>query len=378
MSPAIRTPLRLVLAGLLVALVAPIRSQADHPELPAELRAARERWEELTPRERDRVRAAYESWQKLDAEQRAELERRAQRLQEMRERVQRELPADVKRDLSQLDGRKQRQVLRDLTEVEAEEKGRRIRAKMPEDFVRRLREAPADKRPELLRRFKRTQRGRVARAALETLGRQLELPAAEIQRLQGLPEDQRARAVLELRQELAQRNVQEEGLPHGLSWEQWDRWSRLPPDQFFERLVEYRTRRIGELAHPEDPVQPPQAQGPVATPTPAPAPDGGNAAPPAQEPLSRVLRRLAEAVKPDPRDALELIELSRPERKAGMARRRRQRCMQLIQSQHLLPAERVRELEDLDDEPFFDVIRRILTHAGYMGPEEPERAAEPR
>jgi hypothetical protein len=78
------------------------------------------------------------------------------------------------------------------------------------------------------------------------------------------------------------------------------------------------------------------------------------------------LKRLAEAVNPEPRDALELIELSRPERKKGMARRRRHRCMQLIQGENLLPEARVRELEELTNDEFFDIVRQILVHTGHI------------
>jgi len=351
----------------------PVAAQ-EAPELPPRLQQARERWDELSPKDRQRVRANYRRWKAMSEEQRKELRHRAQRLKREREEVERQLPPDVKHDLAQLDSRKQRQVLHDLAEARVKESGRRIRSKMPRDFVKRLEQAPPAERPELLRKFKRTQRGRVSHAAVELLGRQLQLPPAEIHELQALPEDQRARAVLELRQRLTERNLPEGGLPHGLTWEQWDEWSDLSPTEFFARIVEFRERRVDSLAERRSARGPGTVQrGPVGpntgrpgrSPEARPRPDPARVAR-RDAPLPRVLKRLAEAVNPDPRDALELIELSRPERKEGMARRRRHRCMQLILGEHLLPEKRVRELEQLSNEEFFDLVRQILVHTGHI------------
>lgn len=385
-------------------------------DLPPRLEQARQRWDELSPTERQNVRKNYRRWKEMSEEQRQELRRRAAQLKTQRDKVKRELPADVKQDLEKLDRRKQQQVLRDLTEASVKENGRRIRSKMPQDFMQRLEATPAEARPEMLRRFKKRQRGRVSRAALQILGKQLELAEEEIRRLQAEPEDRRARAVLEMRHRLSKEDMPEGGLPFGMTWEQWDEWSRLSPEEFFGRIVEFRQQRTQALRRqrglsaqrggqrpreerrgPSDasertpeldarrrPGSGPSGPRPVRADRPDRAgpdgrrPDGrpGGRARRSDAPLPRVLKRLAEAISPNPRDALELIELSRPERKAGMARRRRHRCMQLIQGENLLPESRVRQLEELSNEEFFDLVRQILVHTGHLGPSIVEDALE--
>jgi hypothetical protein len=159
------------LAAVLVMTVAHA-AQRDAGALDVvRLRDARQRWEQLSPKEQAEARANYSRYLALNEEERAELHRRAQATRDALAKLHEELPADVRARLAALDPAKRREVLRDMHEAQANEAGRRIRSKLPEDLLERLERAEPGKRAGVLRRFQEQQRGRVARGAVEVLGR---------------------------------------------------------------------------------------------------------------------------------------------------------------------------------------------------------------
>src|SRR5205814_7027964 len=128
-------------------------------------------------------------------------------------------------------------------------------------------------------------RERVALGAIDKIGRHLRLPAEEIERLKALPEVERAHAVLELTTKLSKQEADELGLPPHMTAEQWDALQKLPPDRFFEEIVQHWRRqqlaRAGQSVGEREP--------------------------------------LAEALRARPEEGVALAELPGPERQMRLA-----------------------------------------------------------
>jgi hypothetical protein len=359
----------------------PRTASAPDPRASPTLEAARTRWERLTPEEQARARERYEKYLSLSEEERNELAQRAQRIKENGARVQRELSPDVRERLSTLEPAKRHELIKELVEDDAKEKGQRIREMLPDDWLKRLESARPEDRARYLAEFKRRQRERVARFAIDQLGRRLALAPEEIDRLKSLPQDERARSVLELEKRLDEREAKEFGLPPGISQSEWDAWEKLPPEEFFEVMQRYQRARN---AHAAPPVSSPNVGGtsvkpPVAVPggKPDAQPDARSASSGADQQRAptranaernAALRRLAEARRPHPSDFLALAELPKAERALRIERLRRERCMSVIQGGQLLPAERIEELAHASDAKFFETVRRLLGPARTAPP----------
>jgi len=298
-------------------------ASAPDPRASPTLEAARSRWERLTPEEQARARERYEKYLALSEEERSELAARAQRIKENGARVQRELSPEVRERLSTLEPAKRHELIKELVEDDAKEKGRRIREMLPDDWLERLESARPEDRARYLAEFKRRQRERVARFAIDQLGRRLALAPEEIDRLKGLPQDERARAVLELKKRLDQREAKEFGLPPGITQSQWDVWEKLPPEEFYEAMQRH-VRALSSAGASGDrppsgstPVDhAPQARAPISPVEPAHA--GARSA---QRELA--LRKLADARRVRPADLVALAELPRAERTARVDHLRR-------------------------------------------------------
>src|SRR5687767_5208004 len=110
------------------------------------LEAARVRWEALSSAEQQRLKSRYARWCGLSEDERRELIRRASVLRETRERVEGALQPEQRERLEQLEPAKRRELIQELVENEVREKGERVRAKMPEEWLRRLEAArPQDR-----------------------------------------------------------------------------------------------------------------------------------------------------------------------------------------------------------------------------------------
>jgi hypothetical protein len=364
------------------------------------LEAARQRWERLTPEEKVRARERYEKYLSLSESERAELAERAQRLKESSARVQRELSPEQREKLSTLEPEKRHELIGELVEGEAKEKGQRIREMLPDNVLKRLEAARPEDRARYLNDFKIKQRRRVARYAIDQFGKRLALPAEEVERLKNLPEDDRAQAVLELRKQLNEQEAAAFGLPPGISQREWDAWEKLSPEEFFEVMQRYQHMRAAHaaVADPTRDAATPTTGGKPAVEPPAngdkPAVETRNGVPTNGAPTSgsmdskstsrdpghsqgvaaetareesrpspaklQALHELSEARRVRPSDLLDLAHLSKSERALRIDHGRRERCLAAIRKGSLLPAERIEQLAKAPDPVFFETVRRIL------------------
>jgi hypothetical protein len=358
-----------------VALATPARaasSTQDAGESSPTLEAARKRWERLSPDEKQHAREAYERYRSMSEEERREIVERARRLNETKDRVQRELTPEARTKLDGLAPARKREVLHDLVEREAREIGLRIRQQLPDVWRERLEKATPEERARFFEQFRRQQRVRLARYAIEQIGRSLQLPPEEVRRMQELPDDERAQALLELRKRLSEKEAREFGLPPGLTREEWEEWERLPAEDFFERVQRYRHMRVLQLEGQSGAAGVPHGSAAVQdwSGPPGMRPPWVERTPPERR---EGLRRLLEAVAERREEVLELSDLPPPERAAKIRERKRQRCFAAIVESGLLPQDEIGELSRRNDHEFFEAVRRILRPAP-----RPERPATER
>lgn len=301
----------------------------------ARLERARQRWDALTPAERERMRERWQRFQSLPEEERRELSERAQRVKSLRERVERQVPAPLLERVNRLPDEKREELFAEMLENETARIGAHMRGLLPAEVVQRLEQARPEDRARYFAKFQRQQRERVTRYMIERLGARLALPKDEVGALQALPDEQRAAKVLELRQRLTREESRTLGVPPGLSAEQWNDWLALPPEQFFGLLAEHvRQRQVAGL------------EAGIAR-------SGARAELVPRMALERLraLRQLQEAQRVRPDELVELSELAPAERRARIALRVRQRCLAHLAESALVPAAELalwRELPEAD------------------------------
>lgn len=332
-------PLALVIGA--TAFVAPA-ARAQQPAARAD--SPHERWQKLTDAERAELRARFEAFQKLGPREKRELVERANRLRKTSDDVQRELPASVRERLDELQPARRREALREIVGGEARERGRDVREKLPDAWVKRLEQASPDERLGLLAQFKETQIKRLCDMALDKLAPALGLSAEELQRTRALPVDQRAAAVLELRKRAHELAATENGLPPGMTASDWRQLQTLDPERFFARLQDVRRRLLADRAAREE-------WQALST----------------EERAQRItpgrlegLQRLAVDVRPRPEDVVDTIELTAEERAASVFARRRERCLDILRAYQLVAPQRLGEIERLDEREFIGAMRHLL------------------
>jgi hypothetical protein len=317
------------------------RAPADVQEPATALERARARWERLTDVERRTLAARYEEFQRMTPGEQQDLAERARRMRETSLRVQAELPGPVRERLRALEPDKRREAVREIVGDQARSKGQAIRAKVPDAWLERLEQARPEQRPAILAQFRDKHLKRIADFAIERAGASLALPAAEIQRLKQLPLEERTQAVLDLRKRAIEKDASENGLPPGMTAEDWTELVQLSPQEFFARAQEYRRKRVDDE----------QRQG--AT----PAANDPDALPPGRR---EGLQRLMAAVQQKPEDVIALVDLPKEERRQKLFELRRQRCLEIVRAYHLVPAQRMQELETLGEKRFHEVLRHVL------------------
>jgi hypothetical protein len=344
--------LQLLFCAVLFALLAP--AFAEHQSVTLE--RARSRWESLGPEERVRIEERWRRYQALPEAEQHELELRAARIAELRQRVERQLPQELRARVQALPGEQRERILAEIVANETARIGTRMRALLPADAVLRLEQARPEDRARYFAKYQGQQRERVTRYMIERLGGRLGLSKAEIDGLKSLPEEQRARRVLELRQQLSRAEARELGVPPGLSPEQWEAWLALPPDEFFERLSDHVRER--QLAGDEAGIGRGGAR-PLEVPRPILA-------------RVRALRRLQEAAQPDPADLVELAELAPEVRSARAEERARQRCLRILSEENLVDATELERLQRLNAAAFTDAVHELVAplRAAWRKPAE--------
>lgn len=329
----------LLRALLVLALVFASFARAQEARA-STLEAARARWERLSPDEQARLRERYESYKSLGETERAELAERARRLSEGRTRAERALTAEQRERLASMSESKRRAVLDELVEIEMRQRGARIREQVPEAWLERLDGARPEDRQRFLAEFKQKARERASQATIDRIAHRLGLPRDEVERLKALRGDERAAAVLELSKRFSAREVEEFGLPPGVTREQWAAWQELPPESFFEAMQKLRRERMFRDAERHVDAQ-----------------SGGLAWTP--ERRARLVR-LAESLRPRPEDAIDLVDAEPDERARQMTMRRRERALHALRKHELLPKNVVDELESLPPHQFLSALKREL------------------
>lgn len=321
------------------------------------LESVRQRWERLPPEEQARLREIYERYRSLSEDERRALIARSRRVSEEKERVRAQLSDEARANLQKLAPEKRREVLHDLVEGVARDRGARIREKMPEAWINRLDEARPEDRARYLADFQHQARERVARGAIDKIGRKLELSKDEVERLKALPEPQRAASVLELRNRLSTKDAAEFGLPPGVTQAQWNEWQALPPEEFFEVMQRYRREHEWQQA---------ERSGDPQT---APSPE-----------RVRAYRALEEALRPRALEFVQLADLSPAERRQRLAELRRARVMVVLRDNALAAPERLAELARLPEGEFVRALREIFpaaplgkTQRGHHAPDMDRR-----
>ncbi len=321
-----------------------------------ELRA---RWSSLSADEKDVMRERFERYQAMGETERAALAEKSRRIDLLARRMYRGLSDSERARFDDLGPKQRRELLREMAVDHARDIGERIQAKLPAHAMARLESASADDWVDFLEEFKRRQRLRMDQV-LSNLGQELELDESEVRRLRNLDDDERGRKFLELMQRRSQRAVAD--LPPGLARERWAEIQQLPPDDFFEAIMELREAYPGFGRPPGSPLPPPRigaddAEGEAVERTPVP--------PELALTLNRVLH-------PSLEERLDLVDLDAAHRGVEISKRRRGRILRLFEESGVLPDVERRRLTILPDGRFFHRVRSLLRHGIPVHGEEPE------
>lgn len=185
-----------IVVACLLALFA-VRSSASAQD--ARLDGARARWERLSPDEQARLRERFERLRSMPERERASLEDRARSLSDAMNRAQERLPAEDRARVDRLDPERRRALLRDLALLEGGDCGTRSRGHVPGEWREKLDRLPPDQRAQAAAEFERKQREHCREKLAEILARKFELSAAEIARIEALPESERVVEIAKLR-----------------------------------------------------------------------------------------------------------------------------------------------------------------------------------
>ncbi|MBI5361607.1 MAG: hypothetical protein HZA53_00420 [Planctomycetes bacterium] len=309
------------------------------------LENAKKRWESLTVEERASALTRYEEFARLGSAERTELVERARRMRETMQRVQSELPLPVRERLRQLEPDKRREAMREIVTDEARARGQEIRAKLPDAWLDRLESARPEERPAILAQFRERHLKRIADFAIEHLGASVGLDDAERRRLGALSMPERVQAVLDLRKRALEKDASENGLPPGMTAEDWKELVRLEPEAFFARMQDYRRKRVASEPPDADASNPPT--NPV---------DPSALTPQRREGLQRLLR----AVQQQAEDVIELVDLPKEERRTRLFELRRARCVEILRAYRLVPPDKLGELETMGEKRLHEVLRHVL------------------
>lgn len=168
-------------------------TRSDRP-----LERMRERLRARPAEERARLERHLQEFEELPAQTRVKLLERARALRERERAVDRAAPRELRRRLEELDRDQASELWVSHLRERFRERGRELRARLPEDLRRRLERARPEERRRFLERLFR-ERETVSRKALARMRERFGLPRGEIQRLERLPLAERLHAMLELR-----------------------------------------------------------------------------------------------------------------------------------------------------------------------------------
>lgn len=329
-----------------LALCAPLFAQGLPQK--AARPSPRERWEHMAPEQRRDLEQRFQKWQRLPPDER---ERMADRMRDLEQRIDARLERLSSEENGKLTGlapEERRAVVRELVLSELRERGQTLRAKLPPEWLDKLERAgPCERRP-LFEQFRHGVREHGGRGAILALGRELDLPEAEVQRLLALPGEQQMPAIDRLRRVQIERRVAEHGLPAQLDAETYALLGALPDREFLREWERRRPepfeggRRGGERWGGERP--------------PRGGPEGGP---------RRFGARGPERFGPEdtdcrPRldDLIEFRHMPPAERQRALGERMRTRALERLELRGLAP-ERLEALRKLQGPEFFRALREL-------------------
>jgi len=374
----------------------PPRSEHDRPGL----EGARERWQQLTPEQRDEMRRRFDHFQRLSDDERAELRRRFERFGQVQKRAVESLPEGVRRQLESLEGPTRREVLREVATERIAEHGRDALEMMPPPLKERYEAAAPEERERIASEFGRMLHER-ARDELLRLGRELDLEPARVEEMLRLEPRELGRKVLELKRQAIERSVAERGLPPFVTQEQWNELRQLDGPEFFRRFSALHGRfgpgpGAGAGGPPHDPRLGPPTLGPGERPLdgrggPPRGEDGGRrferrAGSDNQQRNDRV-RAMRDALRPDPAWFVELSRAQPGERRRLIGERLRERALEwLANAPDLVTPEQLAKLREHSGMRFHDELQKLVPELGPPpfvrdgrgGPPEGERGGPDR
>jgi peptidoglycan/xylan/chitin deacetylase (PgdA/CDA1 family) len=350
----------LSILGLVLAFAAPLAAQdrGRHAE-------ARERWSKKSAAERTELEQRFEKLQKLDAGQRRQLDERMVRLRESKRRTRDRLPPEMRRQLDSLGDAKREEIVTELAQEDASQRGRDLLDRMPVEWREKLERAAPAERGRLLHDFKKQNRGPNMERALERIGEELALSEAEVRRLKSLPPEQREAEFLKLSRRMTERRVERRGLPEWISEAEWKAWRELSPREFQER-VHARRREAGASGFPGRPAE------------------GGDGRRPGGPGRERVAgqdgaERLQRLMRPDPQWRLDLKDLSPGERRAEVDRRVRERTLEFLeQNEGVVSPGELERLRGLTGRDLGDAVRKRMRERAAGGDRRPGGGKAPR
>lgn len=276
---------------------------------------ARARWEQLSPAEQARLRERFERLRSMPQSDRARLEDRAKFLAEGIRRVEERLSPEARERVARLEPARRRALLCDLALLDGGDRGGRIHGAMPEALRARLERASPEQRAAMMLEFERKLRERGREKIVEVLTKKYGLTAADIARLDALPEGERMAEIAKLRRE------HDSGADCG--------------------------------------------------------PEGERGRPSHEAMASRM--KLLEAARARPADHLRYAELSTDERRELVAKIVRERVMVALRENQMATPAEIESLEKLSLEEFRRALReRFPMPRGRHGDRRDERHEDPR
>lgn len=295
---------------LVIALICALPSYGQDRRLDE----ARARWEQLSPAEQARMRDRFERLRSMPANDRASLEDRAKFLAEAIRRVEERMTPEIRQRVARLDPERRRALLRDLAMIDGGDRAARIHGALPDSWREKLERVPAEQRARMLLEFEGQMRERGREKIVELLTRKYGLSAADIARLDALPQAERMAELAKLKR------------AHGL----------------------------GDTRGPER------------------GPDGERGRPGHEAMAGRM--KLLEAARPRPSDHLRYAELSIGERRELVAKIVRERVVVALRENQLATPTEIEALERLPLDDFRRALReRFSNSRGRHGdrPEDP-------
>lgn len=310
---------------------------------------ARTYYADLNDEERHQIHERYERFSSLTQEERDDLRLRGRNLARIsKESESKPMPLELATELEKLSPRDRRRFQQSLLKEELREKGREFLSNMPEQSRKELKKTKgARERAAFMRRYKHANVMRIIDEMIRRVGKRLDVPVEETQRILSLRKGERLRAFLELNVGLTEEELLRTGLPFGINPEQWEEWRKLSAEDFFAAVVQHREskrreRRTRQDKRNEDRI--------YAEPEPA---------------RLAALVQLLQAVRKRPRDFVELADLKRGSQlRLELGKRKRALCLEAIESVSLIPHDRLTEVAYLNSGAFFALVRSIIDEAG--------------